>query len=336
MTWKGETMEDIRYKFVISVQNDLITFTELCKAYGVSRKTGYKWLNRYYEGGREALNDLLRAPLSRPRDLTEEVKNSILEVALLRSKWGAKKLRRLLMNDHPEVKWPSITTFGNLLKREGFSKRRRIRHKMAKVAPVQGVSECNETWCADFKGWWRTKDGKKCEPFTVSDAHSRFLLSCEPTKKKDFDSIWKILVEVFQEYGMPDRFRTDNGSPFATNSVGRLSRMAIKLIRLGITPEWIAPGKPQQNGRHERIHRTLKLEAATPPSETLVEQVENLIRFRYDYNFKRPHEALDLYTPSDIYVPSNKVWTGEDFDPSYTPEYETYNLLVFNSLIMIL
>jgi len=322
MPWKGETLESIRYNFILATQNDRVTFSDLCKAYGISRKTGYKWLLRFSEGGREALTDVVRAPFSRPRDVSQKNRNSIIDIAYSYPRWGAIKLKRILENEHPDIDWPSVTTFGNILKKEGLTKRRRIRYKMAKTTPVQDVSECNGTWCADFKGWWVTNDRKICEPFTVTDLHSRFILGCELVKNRKFQSVWKILEGIFYEFGMPDRFRTDNGSPYASNAVGRLSRMAVKLIRLGVTPEWITPGKPQENGIHERMHRTLKLEAATPPSNTRGEQIEVLNNFRDVFNFKRPHEALDLNTPSDIYVPSKKLWTGEESDPTYGEGYE--------------
>lgn len=279
-------------------------------------------MNRALDGEESTLVDKSRAPLSRPGDTPIEVQTVIIELRNKYPFWGAKKLLSILKREQPDAKWPSVTTVGNILKRNGYTAQRRKRSRLAETAPLQGFDGPNDTWCTDFKGWWLTKDGKACEPLTVTDGHSRFLLCCRHVQRRSFEYVWELLQEAFQEYGMPLRFRTDNGSPFATNSLGRLSRLAVRLVRLGVTPEWIRPGKPQENGRHERMHRTLKLEAATPVAGTLNDQKIALKRFQYEYNFVRPHEALGMMTPSQVYIYSPRKWTGEQNDPTYPTDYD--------------
>jgi putative transposase len=322
MPWKGATVEDMRYQFILSVERDQDSISKICDAFGISRKTGHKWLKRYQEGGKTQLLDRSRRPLARPGDTSPELEAMIIQVRLRHPFWGAKKIRKVLMNEHPSILWPSPTTVWKILNRNGYTNKRRKRSRLAQTSPIEDCNFPNDVWSSDFKGWWLTKDGKTCEPLTIFDGYSRFLFCCKHVRRKNYDYVWNLLQEVFQEYGMPKRFRTDNGSPFATTSLGRLSRLAVKLIRLGVVPEWIAPGKPQENGRHERMHRSLKLEAGTPPKETLAIQESRLDRFKYEYNEIRPHEALEMLTPREVYTPSLIKWTGEEDDPQYSEEYE--------------
>jgi transposase InsO family protein len=321
VSWKGARVEDIRYQFILSVKKHESCFSEICQAFEISRKTGYKWLKRFDEEGKRGLVDKDRKPLIRPRDTPPELQAAIIQKRLSHPRWGAKKLRRLLQLDHPDIEWPSLTTFGNILKKAGHTAKAFKRNRLAATNPLEDSKAANHTFSCDFKGWWQTKDAKTCEPLTVCDAFSRYLLCCEPVKSRSFLHVWPLLKEVFQEHGMPLRFRTDNGPPFATTAVGRLSRLSVKLIRLGITPEWISPGKPQENGRHERMHRTLKLEAANPLVETLEEQKKSLSIFRNEYNHIRPHEALGMLTPAEVYSYSSRKWTGDEQDPSYSSGY---------------
>lgn len=321
MPWKETSVENIRFEFIQSLERKEGSMAEVCEAFGVSRKTGYKWLARYQERGKAGLSDQSRAPVFRPRDTSPELEAAIISTQCRHPYYGAKKLRAILQREQPKVSWPSVTTFSNILKRNGFTTRRRKRPRLAGAAPLENCYAANDVWTADFKGWWRTGDGATCEPLTVIDSYSRFLLNCGHVQRRDFHTVWSQLRETFEEYGMPKRLRTDNGCPFASTSVGRLSRLSVRLIRLGIIPEWISPGKPQENGRHERMHRSLKLEAATPPSSSLTEQDSCLSRWMHTYNFVRPHEALDMATPSDLYIPSRRVWTGEENDPTYPDGY---------------
>ncbi len=296
--------------------------TEVCRAFGISRKTGYKWLQLYNEKGKAALKDRSRAPLSRTRNTPKDVEAAILGLQRRHPRFGAKKLKSILETDHSELAWPSLTTFNNILKRNGCTSARHKRSRLASASPLQESKAPNDVWTADFKGWWRVKDGSICEPFTLCDSHSRFVLCCSHVKTRNFDTVWCHLVAAFQEHGMPLRFRTDNGSPFASVSIGRLSKLSIRLIRLGITPEWITPGRPQQNGRHERMHRSLKREAVSPPAASLVKQEEALNLWMYTFNFARPHEGLNMATPGQVYLPSSRPWTGEECDPTYPDSYQ--------------
>ena len=322
MPWKGTSVENVRYEFVLSVGEDEDTFIDICEAFGISTKTGYKWLGRHREKGKAGLKDQSRAPKNRPRDTPDEIEEAIVGLKRQRPFWGPKKISAWLKREHPDAKWPSITTLGNILKRKGLSTKRRKSTRMAESAPIQECHAPNCGWTADCKGWWKTEDDCICEPLTICDSYSRYLLCSRHVKHRNFRCVWSNLKEAFEEYGMPLRFRTDNGSPFATTSLGRLSHLAVKLVRMGITPEWITPGKPQENGRHERMHRTLKLEAATPPAADIKEQQRRLDAWVYDYSFQRPHEALNMLTPADIYIPSTRLWTGEERDPVYPAEYQ--------------
>jgi len=321
MPWKETAVKETRHRFIFSIYEDNASFGEVCEAFGISRKTGYKWKNIFEEHGKEGLEDRSRKPLSRPRDTSDEQKAAIIQMQLRFSKWGAKKIKSRLEKEAPEIKWPSVTTVGKILKKEGFTTKRRRRFPFAGAASLEDCNAPNDVWSADFKGWWLTQDERICEPLTIFDGYSRYLLCCQHTKRRGLDYIWGFIRETFEEYGMPLRFRTDNGSPFATRGLGRFSALAVKLLRLGITPEWTRPGKPQDNGRHERMHRTLNLEAVNPPAKNLRLQQDALNRFRYEYNQIRPHEALEMHTPAEVHQKSRRKWTGEERDPIYTDEY---------------
>jgi len=323
MPWKNTNMEDMRLNFILSVLAKEGYFTEICSAFGISPKTGYKWLNRYNEEGKEGLKNKSRKPHNRPRDTPLKLESAIIAKKLRHPRWGPKKIRTVLIKDAPNKSWPSETTVANILKRNGYVSKAYKREKLALTAPLEECKTSNDVWSADFKGWWKVLDGNICQPFTLLDTHSRFLFTCQHSQSTSITSVQPILTEIFQEFGMPRRFRSDNGPPFATKSVGRLSRLSIWLIKLGVTPEWITPGKPQENGIHERMHRTLKEEISRTKEENLKEQDKSLAHFQYEYNFIRPHEALALETPSNVYRPSNRKWTGEIKDPIYNDTYET-------------
>jgi len=209
------------------------------------------------------------------------------------------KLKRILERDEPGRNWPVASTIGALLKREGLVVARKKRlHTAPYTQPLAHAQECNRVWCADFKGWFRTGDGERIDPLTISDAYSRYLLRCQAVEKTDTERVQAIFEAAFREYGMPEAIRTDNGPPFASHAVAGLSRLAVWWIKLGIVPERIAAGHPEQNGRHERMHRTLKQEAAQPPAANRRQQQQELHRFRQEYNQVRPHEALGMQNAS--------------------------------------
>lgn len=210
-----------------------------------------------------------------------------------------------MIRHHPETTWPVSSTIGEILKRHGLVvPRRRSRRTVPCNEPFVGYDSPNDVWCADFKGWFRTGDGSRCDPFTLTDGHSRFILRCQAVTKPDYTYVKPLFDAAFQEYGLPRAIRTDNGPPFVTTTLGGLSRLSIEWIKLGIIPERIEPGKPAQNGRHERMHRTLKEETAKPPKSNLRAQQRAFDLFLKEFNYERPHEALNQLTPADIYSAS--------------------------------
>ncbi len=317
MSWSNTKVEDVRLEFIIAVKSQLTSVIDVCRAFGISPKTGYKWLKRYEEGGKEALLDRSRRPQNRPLAIRAELEAAIVSERRRYPRWGPKKILKVLQRNYPNESWPSRTTVANVLKRNNCVNPRTKRSRLATAAPFEECHAPNEVWSADFKGWWKTGNGSICQPFTLMDSHTRFLFSCRPVKKVSAKVVKPLLIEVFQEFGMPDRFRSDNGPPFASTSIGRLSHFSIWLIKLGITPEWITPGKPQENGRHERMHRTLKAEVDRSEAWNLKQQDELLSGFQHEYNFVRPHEALSMETPGSIYTPSTRPWNNELKDPTY-------------------
>lgn len=317
-------MLEERKKFVLEAlrQDKNLTFVDLCTNYNISTKTGYKWINRFIQHGEDGLKDLSRTPLSLPTKISEEIEGLVISIRMQYPTWGPKKIRAELNNEYKNIIIPSEGSIGNILQKHGLSKSRIYRRHVAKTAPLSKCEAPNHTWMYDFKGWFLTGNGQKCEPLTITDGFSRYLFACEHMKKKRSSDVWEILERLFLEYGLPNKIRSDNGPPFASLGVGRLSSLAIKLIKVGIMPEWIEPGCPEQNGRHERFHLTLKQETANPPAMTLGLQIEKFIQFKKYYNFKRPHEALSQKTPGSIYIPSDRVWDGKFRSPEYTEEFQ--------------
>jgi putative transposase len=224
--------------------------------------------------------------------------------------WGPRKVKAWLEDRDPERTWPAASTIGTLFDRAGLTRpRKRRRRTVPQSTPLAVCREPNDVWCADFKGWFLTGDGTQVEPFTLSDGHSRFLIRCKAVGRADEPHVWPILAAAFCEYGLPRVLRSDNGPPFASLAVAGLSRLAVKLLKAGVLPERIAPGKPQQNGRHERLHLTLKQETAAPPAPSLAAQIARFERFRHLYN-ERPHEALGQVPPARLYEPSPRAFDG--------------------------
>lgn len=298
---------DERVEFIgLYLRGDYL-MSELCREFGISRKTGYKYVERYRSRGIEGLVDCSRAARSHPNAVSEERVEGIIALRGLHQSWGPRKLRAWLMRHHPEVIWPASSTIGEILRRHGLVvPRRRSRRSVPYSEPFLGYDSPNDVWCADFKGWFRTGDGCRCDPFTLTDGHSRFLLRCQAVIKPDHMYVKPLFDAAFREYGLPRAIRTDNGPPFATITLGGLSKLSVEWIRLGIAPERIDPGEPSQNGRHERMHRTLKQETAKPPKASLRAQQQAFDCFRKEYNYERPHEALDQMTPGDFYSCSQR------------------------------
>lgn len=276
----------------------------LAEIYGISRKTIYKWLDRYATEGVAGLADRSRVPLHSPSKLSQEVIDSII-AARQRWNWGPRKLRVKLAAAEPQVCWPAESTIGEVLKRAGLIHRRKPRVRTPPYGqPFASVEAANQTWCTDFKGWFRTGDGTRCDPLTITDAHSRYLIRCQITAKTDGIHVAAIFESAFREYGLPLVMHNDNGVPFASRAPGGLSRLSIQWVKLGILPERSRLASPQDNGRHERMHSTLKQSTLKPPERNPRRQQESFDRFRQEYNHERPHEALEDATPASCYTSS--------------------------------
>jgi len=307
-----------KLRFVFEYEWGERSMTELCQRYAIARETGYVWLRRYRQTGAAGLIEHSRAAHRHGNQTPEDLEQLVLELRQAHMRWGPRKLKWVLERDEPGRNWPAASTIGALLKREGLVVARKKRWRTAPYTePLAHAEEANRVWCADFKGWFRTADRQRIDPLTISDARSRYLLRCQAVEKTDTARVQAIFEAAFREYGMPEALRTDNGPPFASRAVAGLSRLAVWWIKLGIVPERIAAGHPEQNGRHERMHRTLKQEAAQPPAANRREQQRTLDRFRQEYNEVRPHEALEMQTPAAIYQPSARPFPERVPEPQY-------------------
>jgi putative transposase len=323
MPWKATEPMDQKMLFVRACQGGRMNMSELCEAFGISRKTGYKWLARYQTHGVVGLEELSRAPRTHPNATDDSVVALLTELRRERPRWGPKKLLAYLTPKWPALQFPSESTLSEILRRRGLSNPRGKRRRTAVYSqPFLGYDEPNAVWCIDFKGWFLMRDRKKCHPLTISDGYSRYLLRCHGSLRTDFTIVRFVLLSAFDEYGLPGAIRSDNGPPFATAAPGGVSRFAVMLIRLGIRPERIQPGKPTQNGRHERMHRTLKEETASPPAQNRLAQQRSFDAFRSDYNEVRPHEAIGQVPPSSLYRPSSRSFERWLRDPDYSDDVE--------------
>jgi transposase InsO family protein len=313
---------DERARFVMAIEAQEEPFAAVCRRFGVSRKTGYKWIERYEGSGFAGLVDRSRAPWHHPNEVTDEIAKQCLAVRQAHPSWGPVKVKAWLERRVPGTRWPAVSTIGDLFDRVGLTVKRRLRRRSPpSSAPFAICAGANDVWCMDFKGWFLTGDGIHCEPLTLQDAHSRYCLRCQALARTDTDHVWPVLEAAFREFGLPCRLRSDNGSPFASTGAGGLSRLAVMVIKAGVVPERIAPGKPQQNGRLERFHLTLLQETANPPARSLREQLGRFRSFQVIYNEERPHAALGNDTPSQHYVVSPRSFDGVLREPNYGADY---------------
>jgi putative transposase len=318
MGWMETCAVDQRMRFVMAVEKQEESFAAVCRRFGVSRKTGYKWLGRYDETGVEGLVDRSRAPRNHPHEISEAIAEGCLAVRRAHPTWGPLKVREWLVRRMPQIEWPAASSIGALFDREGLTVKRRLRHRSPPSSvPFAHCGAANDVWCMDFKGWFSTGDGTRCEPLTLSDAHSRYLLRCQVMDCTDGDHVWPILDAAFREFGLPKSLRSDNGAPFASCGAGGLSKLSVKVIKAGVMPERIEPGKPQQNGRLERLHLTLLQDTASPPARSLRQQIKRFRVFQRLYNDERPHEALGNDTPAEHYTLSPRRWDGVLREPEY-------------------
>jgi transposase InsO family protein len=311
-----------RVQFIAAYVSHGYSMTELCERLGIRRNTGYKWVRRYTEQGLVGLQERSRAPHHCPQRLSPEVVAALLEAKRAHPSWGPRKILPYRTRRRPDLALPAPSTAGALFQREGLSQARKRRHghRHPGAIPLQAKVP-NAVWTADFKGQFRTGDGLYCYPLTVADAYSRFLLSCAARLSTKQVEARPVFERLFHEYGLPEAIRTDNGAPFATPAFCGLSKLSVWWIKLGIRHQRMAPGRPEQNGAHERMHRTLKAEATRPPERHQRAQQARFDRFCREYNAERPHEALDFRTPAAVYRPSMRSMPAKLPTPAYPGHY---------------
>ena len=313
---------DQRVAFIADWLRDEWTMTELAERYQISRKTAYKWVDRYEVDPAHRLAERSRAPKAHGRAMAEDLRVAVRTLRRAHPRWGPKKLRAVLTAREPDTAWPAASTMGDLLRREGLSQpRRRVRYIVPLTQPLAAARAPNDVWCADFKGWFRTADGTRCDPLTVTDACSRFVLCCRIVAPTG-EGVRPWFERTFRDYGLPVALRTDNGSPFASTGPGRLSQLAVWWLKLGIHLDRIDPGHPEQNGRHERFHLTLQQEATRTPATTRPAQQRRFDRVRREFNRDRPHEALGQRPPGHVYVASARSLPTQLKDPWYDATHQ--------------
>jgi transposase InsO family protein len=311
MPWKEISVMDERLRFVARLLEGE-KMTDICREFGISRKTGYKIFQRYQEDGAYALCDRTRRPVRYANQLPAQIEQLIVATKREKQHWGARKIRELLVRRLAgDTRIPAISTVHAVLDRYGLVKHEQRRRNKAKGTPLSAGLAPNDLWCVDFKGEFKLGNGRYCYPLTVTDHASRFLLECEAMDSIREDPVIAAFELLFRERGLPAAIRSDNGVPFASpNGLYNLSRLSVWWLRLGISIERIKPGCPQQNGRHERMHLTLKQETTRPPGANLLQQQEHFDRFRDEFNKERPHEALDMKCPAEVYQTSAKPYNG--------------------------
>jgi transposase InsO family protein len=307
MPWRGVTVSEQRQRFIEDYQLNYYSVTDLAERFGISRTTAYKWINRFKKHGQAGFHEHSRRPHSCPWQTDEANVEELVALRKLHPRWGPKKLLDLMDRRVSDRRLPAISTAAQILSREGLIKPRRRYRRAHPGCPKTLPEAPNDIWGADYKGQFRLKNGNYCFPLTVSDLSSRYLLGCDAHPAISLEKSFAHFKGLFETYGLPSRIRTDNGVPFASNALARLSQLSVWFIKLGIYPELIEPGKPQQNGVHERMHRTLKQEATIPPAASLRAQQRKFDRFREEFNQERPHEALAMKRPGEVYQPSPRT-----------------------------
>ena len=324
MAWKESSIVKERTKFVLRLEGGE-RMSDLCREFGISRKTGYKIWNRFQELGLIGVFDEPRAPERIPHRTSKEAELRIIQLRNEHPTWGPKKLRAFLLRETPEVRWPAASTVGDILKRHGIPVRRRRRNRTASLytADLTNAEKPNDLWCADFKGQFRLRNGALCYPLTITDRMSRFVISCVALEDIRTSGARAVFEAAFRQFGLPTAIRTDNGSPFASvRSLFGLTKLSAWWLRLGIAHERIEPGQPQQNGQHERMHLDLKRETTRPAGANFLQQQERFDRFVAIYNNERPHEALEMRAPGVVYVPSERPFAVPELD------YPTHDLIL--------
>ncbi|MCF6312066.1 MAG: integrase core domain-containing protein [Verrucomicrobiales bacterium] len=325
MPWKTELPMELRQRFVSLAQSGHFTISELCEQFSISRKTGHKWVKRYRDFGRAGLADRSRSPRNSPGKTDVSIERLIVSERRKRPTWGAKKIRQILKTKYGVKQVPAVSTVGDILKRNGLVKARRRRGEAfhVKRGDLTPPSHNNHVWGVDFKGWFPLGNGSRCDPLTVSDLHSRYILRAQALPQATQYWTKRAFRSLFKQYGLPEIIRVDNGAPFATIGAGGLSKLSVWWIGLGIRVEYSRPGCPQDNGCHERMHRTMKAECCRPSSPNRNAQQQRFDRWRKDFNSERPHESLSLKFPAEIYQASTRRLDESIKIHLYDPATET-------------
>ncbi len=318
MPWTVSGVVEKRKDFVADFVSGDWTMSELCRIHGISRPTGYAVLRRYADGGDQGLAERSHAPQRHPNQTPAQIEQLVLQLRRAHPLWGPRPLKKILEDRNPQLAIPAASTIGAIVEREGLTHHRRKRRRVEPYQqPFASVQSPNDEWACDFKGWMRTSDGERIDPLTISDSLSRYLLRCQAVDKTDTARVQAVFEAAFREFGMPRAVRSDNGPPFASCAVAGLSRLSVWWIKLGIVPGRIEAGHPEQNGRHERMHRTLKEAVASPPKANRRMQQQAFDQFRREYNEVRPHQALAMETPDSVYSSSPRLFPGRVPEPEY-------------------
>jgi transposase InsO family protein len=321
--WKDTTPMRERAVFIRAWEAEILTMKELCEHFGVSRKTGYKWVNRYREGDPESLVDRSRAPRTCPHRTPAEVEAVVIEMKREHTRWGPKKIIDELQRTQPKKDWPAVSTAGAILKRAGLVKKRKRRRRWQHPGhPPLKADRPNELMTVDFKGEFRLGDKSVCYPLTIQDRFSRYVMACKSLPSPRLDDVRITMESLFREVGLPERIRTDNGEPFASHGISGLTRLNVWWMCLGVRHERIDKGCPYQNGAHERMHQELKAETTRPPAYSLSGQQTLFDDFVREYNKIRPHEGIDQQRPSDLWIPSPRSYPEPLKDPEYPGYFE--------------
>lgn len=327
MPWRQYDVSDERRAFVREVESGERRMSELCAVYNISRKTGYKLYRRYREQGEAGLSDRSRAPHAHPNAVATVVIDQVLRLRQRHPQWGPQKLLWWLAQHRPQLALPAVATVAQLLHRAGLVKPYRSRRRTAPYAqPFVRVDAPNDLWTADFKGYFRVGVGALCYPLTISDSYSRYLIECRALQRPSVAQVRPWFEQAFRRFGLPQAIRTDNGQPFASSAIAGLTALSVWWLKLGIFPERIAPGHPEQNARHERMHRTLKADACLPRTD-LAGQQQSFDRFRSEYNEQRPHHALCGQTPAMRYQHSPRCYPRRLSDFEYPPKLAVKRVL---------
>lgn len=324
MPWQKTDAISEREHFLNAWLTGRHSMTSLCRAFGISRKTGYKWADRLKDEGMNNLSDRSRARHHQPHQTSDAIIQTLIDTKFTFPDWGPRKVVGYLKNTQPNLDWPAHSTVNEIFSRHGLVKPRGNRRykSPARTAPLSHATESNRVWSVDFKGDFLLGDQKRCYPLTVFDNYSRYLLDCKGLYTTRTEPVISAFERLFTEYGLPDYVRSDNGSPFASTRIGGLSRFSLWLLKRGVTPERIRPGNPQENGRHERFHRSLKAAVCKPSKGNLSAQQRAFNQYQSSYNQLRPHEALNDTPPADHYKPSTRIYTGKEIEFEYPGHYE--------------